>query len=86
MSINDLLLPSDPFQGSAEPVEGVITKAPATSTDLAEVAIPTFDDEQALSGLRWMPRGSARPAVGDACLVQPLRSGAKWITAWWPAS
>lgn len=82
--------PADLYNGDSQdrfghvPVEGVIVSTPDTTTDLVHVAIPTFDEDQS-DALRWMPRGSNLPAIGDTCLVSFTQSGTAWVSAWWPS-
>lgn len=83
MSLADLASTTDPFAGGAQAVEGVIVKGAATRSALVDVAIPSFDTEQAFTGLRWSRDADHLPAAGQSCLVQFTRSGTAWVAAWW---
>jgi hypothetical protein len=81
----DALIPGNDSQYFGDrPVEGVVTRAPTSPTDLLDVAIPSFDSQQGFNEFRWMPRGSDLPTVGARCLVIFTSTGDGWVVAWWP--
>lgn len=85
MNTGDLFNRSDdPF--GRQPTEGVIVKAPTTSTELLHVVTPSQDSEQG-DRLRWpgARNGGALPSVGDRCLVVYTKDGTAWVSVWWPS-
>lgn len=76
---------ADPATGAPRiAVEGVVTRAPSSTTDLLHVAIPSFDDEQEFGPCPWMPRGTTLPQPGTRVLVVISDQQAPWVVAWQP--
>jgi hypothetical protein len=83
MSLADLISADDTQNLFNQAIEAVIVKGAGSRTDLVDVAIPTFDTDQAFNGLRWSRDGNNLPAAGASCIVQFTRTGSAWVTAWW---
>jgi hypothetical protein len=75
---------SNPATGAASTtVEGVVTRAPASTSDLLHVAIPSFDDQQEFGPCPWQPNGGTLPTPGQRVLVVISDQQAPWAFLDW---
>lgn len=78
--------------GSSEPVvyDGKIAEDASSDTDLIEVILPAFSENDGWGPCPWMPRGDTLPQRGDRCCVVLAETDTPgeeepWIVAWWPS-
>lgn len=79
--------------------EGVVSEDVAELTEMMEIIIPAFDEEQPWPAAPWMPRFRVLPdgaldlylpKAGDRCcvgLAETPDAGEPeiWVLAWWPS-
>jgi hypothetical protein len=75
---------TDPATGVAPiAIEGIVTRAPASTSDLLHVALPSFDDQQEFGPCPWPPNGTSLPVVGQRVLVIISDQQAVWAFPAW---
>jgi hypothetical protein len=78
-----------PARTAKQMFEGTVYEAPGSVTDLIKVTSSqssgaVFDG--VIGPIRWMPRGSTLPQIGDSVLIAYAENGSYWVIAWWPAA